>query len=149
MVQTLQHVTTHPRTFSNSLYFPTPPCRCRARPRKVSLHLCQSPRLQTPRCPPPNRSVSTASRDRYSSTPMYAPHTRRLPSNADRPCNTRWLSTLSTVPGVNCTQCSESALVSSVCHVRIASYLTHLISRVRARSPPLTKTRPSRHPNGP
>ena len=65
---------------------------------------------------------------------MYAPHTRRLPSNADRPCNTRWLSTLSTVPGVNCAQYSESALVSSAYHVRIASYLTQLISRIRVRT---------------
>lgn len=36
-----------------------------------------------------NFSVSTASLERYSSMPMYAPHIRRLPSNAERPCRTR------------------------------------------------------------
>lgn len=106
----LHHVTNRPAL----LQIPPPP----SVPR-------YSPSLQAFRCP---HSRSTPNRDRNSSTPMYAPHTRRFPSNPDRPCNTRWLSTLSTVPGVNCTQYSESALVSSACHARIASYLPQHIS---------------------
>lgn len=36
-----------------------------------------------------NFSVRTVSLERYSSTPMYAPHIRRLPSKAERPWRTR------------------------------------------------------------
>lgn len=42
---------------------------------------------------PENFSVRTASLERYSSTPMYAPHMRRLPVKAERPCKIRWLFT--------------------------------------------------------
>ena len=40
-----------------------------------------------------NLSRSTANFERYSSTPIYAPHILRLPSKAERPCRTRWLLT--------------------------------------------------------
>ena len=40
-----------------------------------------------------NFSFRTASFDRYSSIPIYAPHMRRFPSKAERPWSTRWLST--------------------------------------------------------
>ena len=36
-----------------------------------------------------NFSDKTVNFDRKSSIPMYAPHIRRLPSNAERPCRTR------------------------------------------------------------
>ena len=36
-----------------------------------------------------NFSFNTVNLDRYSSIPIYAPHMRRLPSKADRPCRTR------------------------------------------------------------
>ena len=38
------------------------------------------------------RSRRTASRERNSSTPIYAPHMRRIPVNVERPWSTRWLS---------------------------------------------------------
>lgn len=40
-----------------------------------------------------NFSARTASFERYSSTPTYAPHIRLVPWNAERPWRTRWLST--------------------------------------------------------
>ena len=70
-----------------------------------------------------NLPLRISSFDRYSSNPIYAPHILRFPSNDERPCNTRWLSTATAVPGRNWTQYSKSALFNSLFQVLIASYL--------------------------
>lgn len=98
-----------------------------------------------------NLSLRTANLDRYSSIPIYAPHSQRLPVNDERPCKTRWLSTTTAVPGFSRTQYSESAPFNSLLHALIASYLQRspVSTRQGTRTWTCTIFQRSRGPNDP